>query len=113
MDINNKLLLDIESYCKINELNTEEFVNDLLKRAFMIEKYGEKPPFMVKSENTPKKVEIQTIVGTDMNGENETVPEDFDDKKYEEKVTEVKDKQETNEYKLIEKPKRSKKRKLS
>lgn len=101
MDINNKLLLDIESYCKINELNTEEFVNDLLKRAFMIEKYGEKPPFMVKSENTPKKVEIQTV------------PEDFDDKKYEEKVTEVKDKQETNEYKLIEKPKRSKKRKLS
>ena len=101
MNINNKLLLDIESYCKINELNTEEFVNDLLKRAFMIEKYGEKPPFMVKSENTPKKVEIQTV------------PEDFDDKKYEEKVTEVKDKQETNEYKLIEKPKRSKKRKLS
>ena len=101
MNINNKLLLDIESYCKINELNTEEFVNDLLKRAFMIEKYGEKPPFMVKSENTPKKVEIQTV------------PEDFDDKKCEEKVTEVKDKQETNEYKLIEKPKRSKKRKLS
>ena len=101
MDINNKLLLDIESYCKINELNTEEFVNDLLKRAFMIEKYGEKPPFMVKSENTPKKVEIQTV------------PEDFDDKKYEEKVTEIKEEQETNEYKLVEKPKRSKKRKLS
>lgn len=109
MNINNKLLLDIESYCKINELNTEEFVNDLLKRAFMIEKYGEKPPFMVKSENTPKKMEIQTIAVTDMNGENETAPEE----KYEEKVTEVKGKQETNEYKLIEKPKRTKKRKLS
>ena len=48
MNFDNKLLSDIESYCRLNDLDVDKFVNDLLKKAFMLEKYGEKPSFMVK-----------------------------------------------------------------
>lgn len=35
---------DIEDYCKINNINNiENFINDLLSKYFMIEKYGERP----------------------------------------------------------------------
>ena len=40
--IDAKLLREIEGYCELNGLNAEEYVNYLLKKAFMIEKYGDK-----------------------------------------------------------------------
>lgn len=49
MDIDKKLNNEITLYCKENGLNKKEFINKLLKKAFNIEKYGEKP-----FSNTPK-----------------------------------------------------------
>lgn len=41
--INKKLLDDITSYCKLNNIEIKEFINQLLKKAFMVEKYGDRP----------------------------------------------------------------------
>lgn len=49
MDIDKKLNNEIALYCKENGLNKKEFINKLLKKAFNIEKYGEKP-----FSNTPQ-----------------------------------------------------------
>lgn len=49
MDIDKKLNNEITLYCKENGLNKKEFINKLLKKAFNIEKYGEKP-----FSNTPQ-----------------------------------------------------------
>jgi hypothetical protein len=34
---------DIKEYCQLNGLVMKDFVNKLLKKAFMVEKYGDKP----------------------------------------------------------------------
>lgn len=59
IDIGKKLSDDITAYCKINNLNKTDFINKLLKSAFTIEKYGEKPPFINKT--VVKKIEPQSI----------------------------------------------------
>ena len=41
--IKDKLYKDIVAYCELNGLEVNGFINDLLKKNFMIEKYGEKP----------------------------------------------------------------------
>ena len=43
MEIDKKILKEISEYCKINDLEEELFINQLLKNAFMREKYGERP----------------------------------------------------------------------
>lgn len=43
VEIDKKLYQDIKDYCKVNNLVIKEFVNKLLRKSFMIEKYGEKP----------------------------------------------------------------------
>lgn len=43
MEIEKKLHDEIKQYCKLNNLKISEFINSLLKKAFMIEKYGETP----------------------------------------------------------------------
>ena len=53
MDIDKKLNNEITLYCKENGLNKKEFINKLLKKAFNIEKYGEKP-----FSNTPQTAKI-------------------------------------------------------
>ena len=83
-----------------------------LKKAFMVEKYGEKPPFMMKKEEPTvevgekqeeKPVEVVEIVNE--------VPEE---PVVEEKVTEINEDQEANEFKLVEKKvKKPRKRKLA
>lgn len=45
--IETKLHNEIKEYCKLNNLKTNIFINELLKKAFMREKYGE-APFNVK-----------------------------------------------------------------
>lgn len=63
IDIDKKLSDDITAYCKINNLNKTDFINKLLKSAFTIEKYGEKPPFIGKP--TIKKTEPQPMIVKD------------------------------------------------
>lgn len=56
IEIKDKLYKDIESYCALNELDFNDYVNDLLKKAFMEEKYGDRPFSKVP---TPTEVEIE------------------------------------------------------
>ena len=48
VNIEDKLYEDIREYCKLNKLTISVFVNDLLKKNFMVEKYDEAPPFFKK-----------------------------------------------------------------
>ena len=58
--IKDRLFKDIQSYCSINDLDIETYINDMLKKSFMIEKYGEKPCVKpVKKETEPKKEPIK------------------------------------------------------
>lgn len=43
IEIDKKLHKDIKEYCQLNGLIMKDFVNKLLKKAFMVEKYGDKP----------------------------------------------------------------------
>jgi hypothetical protein len=43
IEIDKKLHKDIKEYCQLNGIVMKDFVNKLLKKAFMVEKYGEKP----------------------------------------------------------------------
>ena len=54
IELDKKLHKDIKEYCQLNGLVMKDFVNKLLKKAFMVEKYGDKPfaePKMSKLEN--------------------------------------------------------------
>lgn len=55
--IDKTLYQEIKEYCKLNNLKVKDFINTLLRKAFTIEKYGEKPPFMMshKSEEPSHK----------------------------------------------------------
>lgn len=48
VNIEDKLYEDIREYCKLNKLTISVFVNDLLKKNFMVEKYDDAPPFFKK-----------------------------------------------------------------
>lgn len=41
--IDEKLYFSISEYCKINNLKIEDYVNSLLKKKFMVDKYGDRP----------------------------------------------------------------------
>lgn len=43
IELDKKLHKDIKEYCQLNGLVMKDFVNKLLKKAFMVEKYGDKP----------------------------------------------------------------------
>ena len=43
IEIDKKLHKDIKEYCQLNGIVMKDFVNKLLKKAFMVEKYGDKP----------------------------------------------------------------------
>lgn len=43
IELDKKLHKDIKEYCQLNGLIMKDFVNKLLKKAFMVEKYGDKP----------------------------------------------------------------------
>ena len=43
MQLDNKLYKEIKEYCDLNELKTRDFIHDILKKAFLKEKYGESP----------------------------------------------------------------------
>jgi len=67
IEIKDKLYKDIESYCTLNELDFNDYVNNLLKKTFMEEKYGDRPfakavqyekPLPANEAPTPTEVEI-------------------------------------------------------
>jgi hypothetical protein len=60
MLIEDKLLKDITSYCELNNIDVATFVNDKLKKALMLEKYGERP-FKVKPK--PKQDKCKQPIG--------------------------------------------------
>ena len=43
VEIKDKLYKDISNYCKANHLVIKEYVNQLLTKQFMVDKYGDKP----------------------------------------------------------------------
>lgn len=68
MEISKELYNEIKEYCDLNGMKTKDYINGLLKRAFMIDKYGECPPILIKkSPLTSVTVEIVADV------ENETI----------------------------------------
>lgn len=43
VEIKDKLYKDISNYCKANHLVIKEYVNELLAKQFMVDKYGDRP----------------------------------------------------------------------
>lgn len=54
IELDKKLHKDIKEYCQLNGLVMKDFVNKLLKKAFMVEKYGERPFAEPKTSNLEK-----------------------------------------------------------
>ena len=64
IELDKKLHKDIKEYCQLNGLVMKDFVNKLLKKAFMVEKYGERPFAEPKMSNLEKEAieKIKDIV---------------------------------------------------
>lgn len=54
MTIDSKLSRDISSFCSLNGIDEDKYLNELLKKAFMLDKYGDRPPVYGA---TPKRLE--------------------------------------------------------
>jgi hypothetical protein len=46
MQIDKKLYIEINEYCKLNNIKTRDFIHNILKEGFLKEKYGDRPFFM-------------------------------------------------------------------
>lgn len=66
VNINEDLYKDIREYCKLNKLTVSVFINDLLKKSFMVEKYDDAPPFFKKKEKENETIpaNIKVVVET-------------------------------------------------
>lgn len=62
IEIKDKLYKDIVGYCQTNDLDIDTFINNLLKKGFMLEKYGERPAVFEKHEQNDKVNEPVTII---------------------------------------------------
>lgn len=123
IEIDIKLIKDIEEYCSINNIeNPSKYVTKLLKKAFMEEKYGKKPDIFVKQEKEKDSIKPTSSTETKIEKEKvnfveevhklsgEDVAKELNPKILEGLNIKEEIKEETEE---IEKPKKSKKRKLS
>lgn len=61
MELDKQLYTEIKEYCKLNGLKPRDFVHEILKKAFMEEKYGKTPAVIKKSETFQPKTGIETI----------------------------------------------------
>ena len=43
VQIEDELYNDIKEYCKLNKLKIGSFINEILKKSFLVEKYGDTP----------------------------------------------------------------------
>ena len=59
MEVDKQLYAEIKEYCELNGLKPRDFTNNLLKKAFMEEKYG-KMPAVLRSNvgKEPKIIEV-------------------------------------------------------
>jgi hypothetical protein len=58
MQLDNKLYQEIKEYCELNNLKTRDFIHNILKEAFLKEKYGESPFNKKNVDVTPNREEI-------------------------------------------------------
>lgn len=62
--ISDKTFNNIMSFCQLNGLNFEEYVNSLINNSFMTDKYGERPDICsnTSKKQKSKKTEVKNIV---------------------------------------------------
>lgn len=72
VNIDDKLYQEIREYCRLNKLTISVFVNDLLRKTFLVEKYDDAPPFFKKKEP-----EIETVQVDLKKVMEEKTPEEF------------------------------------
>ena len=124
IEIDIKLIKDIEEYCSINDIeNPSKYVTKLLKKAFMEDKYGKKPDIFVKQEKEKDSIKPTSSIETNIKEEKvnfveevvklsgEVVAKELNPKIFE--ALNIKEETKQQETEEIEKPKKSKKRKLS
>lgn len=59
MEVDKQLYAEIKEYCELNGLKPRDFTNNLLKKAFMEEKYGKLPAVLRSSFGKgPKIIEV-------------------------------------------------------
>ena len=58
IEIKDKLYKSIKEYCEVNDLVFNDYINQLLQKEFMLDKYGERPSVIKPIEETPKIIEI-------------------------------------------------------
>jgi hypothetical protein len=65
MQIDKNLYIEINEYCKLNNIKTRDFIHNILKEGFLKEKYGDKPFFMQEkikenkiTENKDEKLDV-------------------------------------------------------
>lgn len=56
MEVDKQLYAEIKEYCELNGLKPRDFTNDLLKKAFMEEKYGKMPAVLRSSFGKEPKI---------------------------------------------------------
>jgi hypothetical protein len=123
IEIDIKLIKDIEEYCSINNIeNPSKYVTKLLKKAFMEEKYGTKPDIFNTQEKEKPSIKQISPIETNIKEEKvnfveevyklsgEDVEKELNPKILETLNIKEDTKQESEE---IKKTKKSKKRKLS
>lgn len=124
IEIDIKLIKDIEEYCSINNIeNPSKYVTKLLKKAFMEEKYGTKPDIFNTQEKEKPSIKQISPIETNIKEEKVNFVEEVcklsgEDvaKELNPKILEalnIKEETKQQETEEIEKPKKSKKRKLS
>lgn len=105
IEIDIKLIKDIEEYCLINDIqNPSNYVTKLLKKAFMEEKYGKKPDIFNTQEKENSSIKQTSLIETNIKEEKVNFVEEVCKLSVEETKQKVEE---------IEKPKKSKKRKLN
>lgn len=120
VEISDKLFNDICSYCELNGIKVGELVEDLLRKAFTIEKYGERP---VIKPNKPPKQEEKVVTVFDDGTPAETINvsekvlvshvEEVDEVETNEAIITSENSVEVNQEVAEEQPKKRLKRKLS
>lgn len=124
IDIDIKLIKDIEEYCLINNIeNPSKYATKLLKKVFMEEKYGKKPDIFNTQEKENLSIKPTSPIDTNIKEEKVNLVEEVYKlsgkdvaKILNPKILEalnIKEETKQQETEEIEKPKKSKKRKLS
>ena len=63
MEIDKQLYAEIKEYCELNGLKPRDFIHNILKKAFMEEKYGKAPAVIRKSmAEQPKIIEVPSEI---------------------------------------------------